>query len=643
MQGARRNVFLLLTLTIGLVYTGHACADEKAPSRAMLGKTIPNLTFETASGKKISLDDFRDKKALVIVFFSFDCPVSNSYAQPLAKMYKEYAKRGVMLIGLTTYQEQSANDVAKLAKEFKLPFPVVVDRGFKAADALKAGHTPEAFVLDSQHVLRYRGRIDDTYYARLKRNQQISRHDLQEALDDVLAGRKVKQPATEPIGCTIVRPRQTVAAKADVTYYRDVLPILQKNCQQCHRPGEVGPFSLMSYRQAVAWADDIKTFAQKRYMPPWKLTAGLAFHNERKMTQKEIDTLAKWVDGGNAKGDRKDAPPPRQFTEGWQLGEPDLILEPKGSFQVGPSGQDVFRNFVLPTHLTEDKYVTAVEIRPGNSSILHHSLLFIDTSGQARRLEKLEQQGKLKHESNLAPGPLDKGPGYSVAMGVGFLPSGGLGGWAPGITPRHLPDGYGYFLPKGSDVVLQIHYHRNGRLEKDRTKIGIHFAKKSGTRQYQNGTMFGSDGKGPFPLFFSIPAGAEHYKLKGSVWARQDMKLFSITPHMHLLGKQIKVTMTPPGGKKTTLLEIKDWDYNWQEVYFLKKPLHIKAGTRLDVEAYYDNSANNPNNPARPPRLVTFGDQTTNEMCFVFLGGASAREGRRLPLSRTPPREKTKR
>jgi peroxiredoxin len=631
-QVHRVPLFLLAGL-LGLAGTGLARGTEKQPSRAMLGQKVPNLTFKTAAGKTLSLYDVSKPRAVVLVFLSFDCPVSTSYSKSLADIHRRLSPHGVHMIGLTTNEDQTPQEVARLAKSYDLPFQVIIDQDLKAADALKANITPEVFVLDSDLVLRYRGRIDNGYYARLKRNHEVSAFDLQQALGEVLSGRPVSNPATESIGCAIQRELKNVAKDGPVTYYRDVLPIVQRNCQQCHRPGEVGQFSLLTYRQAVNWADDIKSYTRKHFMPPWKPTAGLPFHNERKLTDKEIATLAAWADGGTPAGNPKDAPPPASFTEGWFLGQPDLVLTVPSEMQIGPSGRDLFRCFVLPTNLTEDHYVTAVEVRPGNPRIVHHALLAIDTTGKGRQLQKAAEQTKEPAISHDGPS-LDKGPGYPVSMGFGFIPQGGLSGWAPGLLPRHLPEGYGYFLPKNADVVLQVHYHRDGRLEKDQTRVGLYFAKKPETRRYQGGIIAGGLNLLMRPGF-TIPAGENHYKLSGTMWATADCKLFSIMPHMHLLGKEIKITLAPPDGKATTLLEIKDWDYNWQETYFFKEPVQVKKGSRLDVVAYFDNSAENPNNPNRPPQPVSYGEQTTNEMCFVFLGGTSA-SGRRLPLSPLP-------
>jgi peroxiredoxin len=624
--GFRTSSLLALALGITLL-VDRAVAGEPTPPPAKLGKKIGNVTFKDAAGKTFALHDLKNKKAVVVVFLSFDCPVSTNYSPVLIELTKQYEKRGVAFLGVTTNLDEDAAQVAKHAKEFKLTFPVYRDDKLAAANALKADITPEAFVLDHNFVLRYRGRIDNGYAARLKKNQQVTRHDLRQALDELLADKEVSVPVTEAIGCTIEREPKVVANKGKVTYYRDVLPILQNHCQSCHRPGEVGPFSLMTYRQAVNWALDIKEYTKSRTMPPWKPAEGMPFHNERKLSDKEIAALAAWVDNGTPEGNRKDAPPPRKFPEGWQLGQPDLVLTLSEDFQVGAKGRDLFRCFVLPTNLTEDKYVAAIEVRPSNPRVVHHVLMFVDTEKEGRKLEKKQKDIPLKETDQ------DRGPGYSVAMGVGFFPKRGLSGWAPGQVPRYLPDGVGYPLPKGSDVVMQVHYHRNGRVEKDRTSVGLYFAKKPVTHPFQGSVIAGGRGTdNPLGMFFIIPAGAEHFYLKGSSTALADCTLFSVMPHMHLIGKQIKVTMTPPGGATKTLVNIKDWDYNWQETYFFKQPIQVKTGTRFDVEAFYDNSANNPNNPFNPPRSITFGEQTTNEMCFVFLGGMSNLAQRGLPI-----------
>ena len=546
---------------------GPASADDTP--NAKLNQKIDNLAFKDTAGKVFNLHDFKDKKAVVVVFLSFECPVSNSYAPFLNEFHKEYGPRGVSFLGLCTNDETPA-DVARRVQEFKLAFPVFKDANFTAATAMQAEVTPEAFVLDHNFVVRYRGRIDDGYYARLKKNIEVKHHDLKNALDDLLAGKDVRTPITKAVGCTIQRDGVAIAATGRVTYHRDVVPILQKHCQDCHRPGDVGPFSLLTYKQAVNWAADIKEYTHNRKMPPWKPSAGAAFHNERRLTDAELAVLATWADSGTPEGDPKDAPPPRQFTSGWHLGQPDLILTMPDDFTLGPAGRDIFRCFVLPTNLPEDAYVSAVEVKPGNARVVHHTLLFIDRTGAARKLEQ-KQQAEPKE-----PNGHDSGPGYSFAMGVGFAPQGALGGWAPGQVPRHLPEGAGFYLPKGADVVMQMHYHRNGRTERDRTQVGLYLVKKPVVRRYQSAVIPGR--------FLSIPAGNDNFRVTGDMWLDQDCHLYSVMPHMHLLGRKIKVTMTAPDGKQTTLVGIDDWDYNWQETYWFKEPLKVKACTLFSVE-----------------------------------------------------------
>jgi peroxiredoxin/cytochrome c553 len=620
-----RSLLPILLLAL-IAWTGTPLCADSSVVVDKLNKKIDNVTLKDAAGKPCSLYDLKDKKAIVVVFLSFECPVSTSYSSALAELAKTYRDKQVAFVAVNSSDDGDAAQIAKQAAEFKLPFPVFKDENFRAADAFKADTVPSAFVLDHNFVLRYRGRIDNGYYARLKKNSRTTRFDLREALDEVLAGKAVSEPATKPIGCAIVRERKTRKDGA-VTFYRDVLPIVQKNCQECHRPGGVGPFALMTYKQAVNWADDIKEYTQERKMPPWKPVEGPAFHNERKLSDKDIATLAAWVEGGTPQGDPKDAPPPRRFVEGWQLGQPDLVLTVPEEMTVGASGPDLFRCFVLPTRLTEDKFVTAVEVRPGNSRIVHHTLNFFDASGKGRELEKQAREKETKQG--------DRGPGYSAAMGLGFRPAagevGGLGGWAPGNVAHHLPEGYGYFLPKGSDIILQVHYHRNGRVEKDRTSIGLYFAKGDKTKRWKSMVLPGR--------FLFIPPGRERFRVMGELEVLQECKLYSVMPHMHMLGREVKVTLTPPGGKPMTLVAIKDWEYNWQETYFLKEPITIKPGTRLAVEAFYDNSDKNPNNPFNPPHWVKFGEQTTDEMCYIFFGATSETPGRIL-VRRDGQREK---
>src|SRR3954452_8576415 len=337
-----------MCLLAGFAAVGSALADAD-DSSDKLGKKIEPALVDPA-GATVPFAKVRGEKATVVVFFSFDCPNSTGYTPTLLDLHKDFAGKGDKLVGVCE-TELTADELKAKIAEYKLPFPVFPDPKQATADAFKAKITPEAFVLDHNSVLRYRGRIDNLFTDRLKRSAKVTDRDLRNALDDLLAGSPVRTPVTRAVGCPIGGRDAVVKAPTAVTFHKDVAPILQKNCQACHRPGEVGPFSLMTYKQAVTWAEDIKDYTANRKMPPWKpMEAAYAFHNERKLSDAEIKTLAAWVDGGTPEGNAKDAPPPVKWTDEWALGKPDLVLTPDEDFHLGASGNDNFRCYVLPTN-----------------------------------------------------------------------------------------------------------------------------------------------------------------------------------------------------------------------------------------------------------------------------------------------------
>lgn len=649
--------WLLLGLLVALVSPTPIRAGGNGghpPGAADKPTPVTELSFPAADSPRVPWKDVAGKNATVIVFLSFDCPMSAGYAKPLTDLAGRYAKQGVKFVALSATDDGPAR-VAKLAEEYKLGFPIFQDEKLRAADALQATTTPEVFVLNEKGEIQYRGLIDDGYERRLVPNRKVSKHYLEDALEDVLAGKPILVAKTEPIGCKIARPRKAANVNSGPAYYKDVLPILQTHCQVCHRPGEVGPFALQTYKQAVAWADDIKQYTHNRSMPPWKPRDGKEFIGDRRMSTKEIDTLAKWVNAGCPEGDPKDAPPTPKFPDGWVLGKPDLVLEMPDDFVLGPTGTDIYRVFVFPTGLTEDKYVTAMQVLPGNPRVVHHAVTLFDTTGTVMKTQTLNQAAELKKRK---PGDVDVGPGFTSGMLPGVRinatdlfarrpPFGPLGGWAPGVVPRELTPGTGYLLPKGSDFALQLHYHRNGRLEKDRTRVGLYFAKKPVERHVLGLVIPGKfkidkttrDGLG------YIPAGERNFVARGTWYALEDCTIHAVMPHMHLIGKSVKITLTPPRrgdaphnpprGKTETLIDIPDWDYNWQEIYYLKTPLKVSAGTQFDIEAVFDNSADNPKNPNDPPRDVHFAEQTTDEMLFGLLGATKDDPKKGVPFAIT--------
>ncbi len=605
-----------------------AAAD---PASGAVGGTVRPFTVRQPDGGTVTLPEhYKDAKAVVVVFFGFDCPIAKSYVTPLGDLAKAYADKGVTVVGVCP--DEGAAEVKKQVAAFAVGFPVFADPDLKAMRELGAKRVPEAFVLDAKGVIRYRGRVDDGWLTPGKQNPRTPVPNLKNAVEEVLAGKAVTVPETPVVGCPIGTPEKVKPVPptgAKVTFYKDVMPVLQNRCQECHRPGEVGPFSLLTYKQAVRWGDLIKDYTASRAMPPWRPAGGPEYLRDRRMPKAEIELLAAWVDAGCPEGDPKQAPPEKAFAGAeWQLGKPDLIVEMPDEFHLGPTGPDHFRAVVMKTGLTEDKMIVAYEVKPGNPQIVHHTINYFDTTGQASKLEQAEQDRKKD------PKESDRGPGYTAAMGIGFIPLrpsaiGGIGGWTPGLRGFTLPAGTGYHLPKKSDIVVQMHYHRNGKAEKDRTKIGLYFAKdpkalKPLQALVVPGLVSPTD---EFKPFGTIPAGKSEFVVRGRVVAEQDCTIYSVLPHMHMLGKSVKVTMTPPGGQERLLVDIPDWDYNWQESYFFKEPIAVKTGTVFEVSAVFNNAASNPSNPNSPPKDVKQGQQTTDEMLFGFLRGTSDTPG----------------
>lgn len=383
------------------------------------------------------------------------------------------------------------------------------------------------------------------------------------------------------------------------TFTRDIAPIIFNNCTSCHREGEIGPFELKTYRDVQKRARLIAETTKDRQMPPWKPEPGFGhFADERRLSDKDIATIQAWVNANTPEGDAKDLPAIPKFTDGWQLGKPDIVLAMKEKFTVPAEGRDVFRCFVLPLEVPEGKYIRAVEYRPGNRKVVHHAILYVDASGRARELEKNARAA-------------GDGPGYSRMGGPGFMPAGGFGGWAPGASPWVLPEGAQVRMKPGSDVVVQTHFHPTGKPEDEQSSIGIYLIDKPPARAMV-GTALGD-------VRININPGDKAYRIEHAMTLPADVEAVGLFPHAHLICKEIKVDATLPDGKVEPLIWIKDWDFNWQGQYRFDKPIKLPAQTKINAVFIYDNSSDNPRNPNSPPKRVRFGEQTTDEMAFVFM------------------------
>lgn len=528
-------------------------------------------------------------KPRVELFLSTDCPIAMQYTPRIQALVAEHGS--VEFRALFPNDLETRRAISAYMAERGYTFGFDLDLGAVRAKKAGVSRVPSAVVYDANGKVVYVGAIDDHKDSRL-----VKRSYLDEALDKLENGESVRPSKTEAFGCLLM-PSDAPPASDKVNYAEHIAPILNKHCVECHRPGEVAPFALTGYENAKKWAPMIAEVAAKRSMPPWKAVHGYGeFLDENRLSETQIVTLRLWNDQKAPRGEAKKEPPAPTFSGEWSLGQPDMILAPSKPYEVDPVGSDDYRNFVLPLNNKETLWVTGMDVKPGNKQIVHHVIGFIDSTQQGKQRAEREDDGK---------------EGYSSFGGVGFIPYGSLGGWAPGLRPRKSIDDIAFEVPPNSSIVMQVHYHKNGKNESDKTQLGLYFAKSKPKQALQLRWLAN-------PLF-RIPAGAKNHYVKLEYKVPVDTTIYGAMPHMHLLGKTMKATILLPDGTQKPLVYIDDWDFNWQMAYVLKQPMKLPAGSTILVEATYDNSAENKNNPNNPPKPVTWGEETTDEMFLLVV------------------------
>jgi hypothetical protein len=388
--------------------------------------------------------------------------------------------------------------------------------------------------------------------------------------------------------------RRAVARPAPPTFSKEVVRIFQAQCQSCHHPGDIAPFSLMSYREAMPWADSIKFMTQTHQMPPWKPARSCGeFVGERKLTQSQIDTLAAWVDGGALEGNKDDLPLALAFDGGWPLGAPDVVLKMPKPF-LPPADQDEYRCFSIPVTSATALNISTIDFKPGDRGTVHHIIPFLDPSGASAALDK-------------------DGSGFQCFGAASINDAEPLGGWSPGSRPVPLPEGTALRIPGGSRVVMQVHYHPHfGRVAPDQTEIGLYLSKVPVRRELHYDILANTR--------LVIPAGAPDHLVNASFTVGNPIRVASVYPHMHLLGRSMKVDALLPDGTVACMVNITDYDFNWQGAYVFREPILLPAGSRIRIEARYDNSTSNLRNPTIPPKEVRWGEASTDEMCVAMIG-----------------------
>ncbi len=382
---------------------------------------------------------------------------------------------------------------------------------------------------------------------------------------------------------------------ATVTFNRHIAPIVFRNCIVCHRPGESAPFSLLAYAEARKRAGLIAALTTSRFMPPWLPERGrVEFLGERGLSDDEIALMRLWVEQGAVEGDPADLPPLPEFTKGWQLGKPDMVLTMEEAFTVRAEGVDVFRNFVLPIPVSTPRWVKAVELRPGNPRVVHHAVMQVDRSRSSRRRDEEDAE-----------------PGFSgMDMAGSEAPGGQSLGWTPGKLPI-VDERLAWRVEPGSDMILQLHMLPSGKPEQVAPRIGLYFTDEPPTEQAFSLLMRNDN--------IDIPAGDGGYVIEDSLTLPVAVEALGIYPHAHYLGKSIEAYATLPDGRKQWLINIPKWDFNWQDDYRYRQPLHLPAGTRIHMRFVYDNTPTNALNPHNPPQRVRFGNRSTDEMATLTI------------------------
>lgn len=569
------------------VGTNHLWSQTFAPDMAS-----QDLEFRVADldGNSVELVAADEPRLTVVCFLGTECPLAKLYASRLNQLADKYP--AVRFIGLGSNQQDSTEELADFRRRFEITFALAKDNENVIADQFQATRTPEVFVVDQTLTIVYQGRIDDQYLPGVPRSSP-RRNDLELALSELLAGKPVTVKKTDAAGCLIGRVR--TASKSNITYSNHISRLLQNHCSECHREGEIGPMAFSQYDEVKGWAEMIAEVVNENRMPPWHADpAHGEFMNERRMTSAEKQMINDWVAAGSPLGDTSQLPPPLSHppTSDWRLPrEPDTVFAmAKNPFAVPAEGTVEYQYFVVDPKFKEDKWIIAAEILPGNRSVVHHSIVFV------------------------------RPPDGSSMRGIGWLAAYVPGQTAPLINPK-----FGRRIEAGSKLIFQQHYTTTGKAETDMTKIGLLFGDEAKIEQ-EVFTLLAADQN------FVIPPNADNHIVNGSFrWIPKQGHLLGISPHMHFRGKSFKLwanlrpTPSPnrnlePVSKPTpeTLLNVPDYDFNWQHIYQLKNPIPTNRIQSLDFEVAFDNSADNPANPD-PNQQVMWGDQTWEEMAVAFV------------------------
>ncbi|MFO0918156.1 MAG: redoxin domain-containing protein [Planctomycetaceae bacterium] len=555
-----------------------------------LPRQVSNFSLGDFRGKEWSLTEFSDKPVIVIAVVGTECPLVQKYLPRLEELSKEYADQGVVFLGVNPNRQDSLAEIGAQVRSAEVTFPMLKDAQQTLVQELGATRTPEVFVLDDKRSVRYRGRIDDQHAVGGHSRKMPVREDLKAAIDEILAGKDVSEPRTDAVGC-LITPLATPKADSAVTYSQQVARILQDNCVECHRPGEIAPFSLTDYDEVAGWADMIVEVTSQGRMPPWHASPEHGkFLNERTLTAEERKVLSDRA-AGAPQGNPQDLPAPRTFVKGWQLSrDPDYVMNLQDKpFPVPAEGVVRYQYFVVDPKFKEEKWVTEAEVIPGNASVVHHVLAFV-----------AEDETSFDGEA-------------------GFLSA-----YVPGLRRTPFPKGYAKRIPVGAKLIFQVHYTPTGTKQADQSKLGLVFVDpKEVTHEIITLNIINDE--------LNIQPNQDDQRFEASqLTLPMDVEVLTLMPHMHLRGKSFQIDLKWPDGKQEILLDVPNYDFNWQTGYVVEKPLALPRGAILSGWATFDNSKENLSNPD-PAQTVHWGEQTWDEMLLAYFDVAvpNTPEGRK--------------
>jgi len=602
----KRSLLCCLTVVVSVVSAAEPLPSERLVVRGLDGTAMP---FADLLGP--------DGRAVCFAFLHPTCPLAQEYGPVLGQLAADFADEGVRFVGVVCESDDPAAIDAYRTK-FGLTFPIHLDTDFTLAEALGATITPEAVLVDRDGRIRYAGRIDDRYKIRGVMTPGDAEPELANAIQDLVAGREIREPRTKAAGCPLDRPERPVAQAAAAaqhgpTFFKDVLPFLHAQCQKCHSPNQAGPFNLLTYDDAVEWMEVAIEEIEARRMPPAQIESDLDYKWTKPPTAAQLAMLREWLAAGKPEGNPADTPqlPPLPDYSAFEedLGPPDIVLEQPEPTQLGAHGNDMYRNLAFRLTRDTDLHLRAIQFLPGNRKIVHHALIghLPRTTVEAAIREHGGREG-FSH-------PDDRAGGFQDSHGIGFrvppIRADGqprasfVSGYVPGVRATVAPADAAVVIPAGCDITTQIHYVRTGKLETDSSRIGI-WLNKEQPRKVMNIIYLSGE-------FVVVPQGVSDFRIRGSYTLPQDADFVGVVPHTHQLARWVELRATLPHEKQSLLLlRVPQWDYNWQSPYNLKHPRRFPAGTRFEVEGCYDNSAANPRNPFKPPRNV-WHDETIND------------------------------